>query len=112
MVGRKALVELSEQIFTTESYCRADLSKPESVEKIVTFLNARKIARLRGVIHNAALGWVGEMAEQALENVKMLTEVNLVAPIRLTQTLWNRAERVIFLPVPGKRAIRFMCRIC
>ena len=37
MVGRKALVELSEQIFTTESYCQADLSKPESAEKIVAF---------------------------------------------------------------------------
>ena len=97
MVGRKALAELSEQIFTAESYCEADLSKPESVEKIVAFLNARKIERLRGVIHNAALGWVGEMAEQALENVKMLTEVNLVAPIRLTQALWNRTERVIFI---------------
>ena len=97
MVGRKALAELNEEMFTARNYCQADLSMPDAVQRIVAFLDAQKMVRLRGVIHNAGLGWVGELAEQSAGNVEMLTEVNLVVPIRLTQALWNRAQRVVFI---------------
>ena len=97
MVGRKALAQLNAEIFTAENYCQADLSKPESTEVILAFLKAQKMVRLRAVIHNAAVGWVGELAEQLAENVEMLTEVNLVATMRLTQALWHRTQRVVFI---------------
>ena len=97
MVGRKALAEVQEEMFTSRNYCQADLSRPDAVQRIVSFLDGQKTVRLRGVIHNAGLGWVGELAEQSAENVEILTEVNLVAPIRLTQALWDRAERVVFI---------------
>ena len=97
MVGRKALAELNQEIFLARNYCQADLSRPEAAERIGAFLEAQAVTRLRGVIHNAALGWVGDLAEQSAEDVEMLTEVNLVAPIRLTQALWNRTQRVVFI---------------
>ena len=97
MVGRKALAELNEEMFTARNYCQTDLSEEESTEKIIAYLEAQKVTRLRGVIHNAGIGWVGELAEQSAENVEMLTAVNLLAPVRLTQALWGRTQRVIFI---------------
>ena len=97
LVGRKAHAELTDGLFSTERYCQADLAEPAAVEKIVAFLGERNLLQLRGIIHNAALGWVGDLADQTAENVRLLTEVNLIAPLRLSQALWQRTERIVFI---------------
>lgn len=97
MVGRRGLADLEPGFFNDQNYCQADLGSSDAAAKIVAFLDERGIGRLAGVVHNAALGWVGGIAEQSEENVAMLIEVNLVAPIRLTQAVWDRTDRFVFI---------------
>ena len=84
LVGRKPLAELNDALFTSQNYCRCDLSSPNCDEVVASFLEKANITKLDLLIHNAGVGYYGEVAAQSAESVDELLNVNTVAPIRLT----------------------------
>ncbi|MBW7883343.1 MAG: SDR family NAD(P)-dependent oxidoreductase [Caldilineaceae bacterium] len=92
LVGRRPLEELDRRLFTLATYCRVDLSHPDCAEAIAAWLDARGIAALDLVIHNAGLGYVGAIAAQPEDNLRALVDVNLWAPITLTHRLYERVR--------------------
>lgn len=51
-------------LLTSGAYCQVDLARPEAAAAISLFLDERGINRLDVLIHNAAVGWYGPIAEQ------------------------------------------------
>ena len=82
-------------------YCRADLSKPGAVDKIDAFLKENGIESLDRVVHNAAIGFYGTVADQTPASIDELIAVNLELPIELTRRLYPRLKqargRVVFV---------------
>lgn len=89
LVGRRALSELKDPLFTDETYCRADLAETGG-ECIAEFLDARGIEPVDHLIHNAALGFHGPVEAQSPESIRALVAVNLSAPMAITQALLPR----------------------
>ena len=54
------------------------------------FLTARAVANLDILVHNAAIGWYGPVAQQNAASIDALLAVNLRAPIALTHALLPR----------------------
>ncbi|MEO0560944.1 MAG: SDR family NAD(P)-dependent oxidoreductase, partial [Chloroflexota bacterium] len=99
LVGRRALDTLDDPFFTPDNYCRTDLAEPDAPEHITAFLTEHSIATLDLVIHNAGVGFVGELTEQTSENVMTLVNVNFRAPVMVTHALIDqlRGGRVAFV---------------
>lgn len=93
LVGRKPLSALRDPLFSTETYCRADLADPDCAEPVRAFLTAHDIDRLDLVIHNAGVGYAGEIARQSPASIDTLLAVNLWAPVALTHLLLPRLRR-------------------
>lgn len=77
-------------LLTSGAYCQADLARPEAAGAISLFLDERGINRLDVLIHNAAVGWYGPIAEQSAAAIAEALAVNLRAPIALTHALLPR----------------------
>lgn len=97
LVGRRPLDALDPDIFTPETYCRCDLAQPAAAGQIRDFVAASGLLTLDLLVHNAAIGAYGPVAEQSPAAIRELLAVNLRAPINLSQALlpWLR-------PVGGK----------
>ncbi len=110
LIGRKSPDALSDERFTQDTYCQADLSSPESVPIISSFLVRQNIQRLHLVIHNAAVGFYGTVEAQPDDKLQALLQTNLYSPIHLTQAvlpLMKPSDKLVFvssvaasLPVP------------
>ena len=89
LLGRRPWRELSHLAadFSPEDYCRADLSRPDCVSRVTEFLTKRGINRLDVIIHNAGVGFFGRSETQPSASINQLIDINLVAPITLTQAL-------------------------
>ena len=98
LVGRKPLAALAgtagadtpaadTDLFTPTTYCQADLSAPQCHLVIGTWLTGHQVERLDVVIHNAGLGYVGDLARQDAESIAQLVAVNVRAPIAVTHQL-------------------------
>ena len=97
LLGRRewaALAHLNKE-FDEADYCQADLSRSDSAEIVHQFLQDRAIQQLDLIVHNAGVGYYGTIADQSAESINQLVDVNLVAPIALTQMLRP------FLPAQG-----------
>jgi short-subunit dehydrogenase len=86
LVGRTPLSELP-TFFHVGNYCQADLAQPEAVVQVRDFIAQHDIHNLDVVIHNAAVGYYGDVRAQSDDNIKTLLEVNLHAPLALTHGL-------------------------
>ena len=97
LLGRREWVALSHlnTEFEAADYCQADLSQPDSAEIVRQFLQDRAINQLDLLIHNAGVGYYGAIADQSAASINQLIDVNLLAPIALTQVLRP------FLPTQG-----------
>lgn len=87
LVGRRPLGTLNDPLFTSTTYCEADLNQPNSGERIIAFCHDQGISTLDYLVHNAGVGYVGAIETQDSESIRELVAVNLAAPIRLTQPL-------------------------
>ncbi|GIK57461.1 MAG: SDR family NAD(P)-dependent oxidoreductase [Chloroflexi bacterium] len=90
LVGRRPLADLSEPIFTPDTYCQADLARPQAIAQITDFLDQQQIGALHGLVHNAAVGYYGDLNGQPAASIDDLLAINLLTPIRLTQALRPR----------------------
>lgn len=92
LVGRRPLDGLDPQLFNADTYCRCDLALPEASACISDFVAASGLVTLDLLIHNAALGAYGPVAEQSPATIQELLAVNVRAPIALSHTLlpWLR----------------------
>jgi len=89
-VGRRAPHDPAAALFGPGTYCRADLATEAGVESVPAFLDAVGVESLDVVVHNAALGFVGDVPAQSPASIVELVEVNLQAPIALTHALLPR----------------------
>ncbi len=87
LIGRRDLSTLTDPLFTPNAYCQADLSAPEAIAKLLAYLHAQEVQTLDYVIHNAGVGYVGDVSAQSPENIQTLLQVNTYAPIQLTHAL-------------------------
>ncbi|GAB4215524.1 MAG: hypothetical protein OHK0022_55530 [Roseiflexaceae bacterium] len=87
LVGRRALEQLDDPLFTPTSYCRADLARRDCAAPVEVFLRAQAIDRLDLLIHNAAQGSYGPLEQQPPAQIDTLIDVNLRAPVELTYAL-------------------------
>lgn len=101
LVGRRPLASLAAPLFTPQTYCQADLSKPRASDQIANWLQWQQISQIDWLIHNAGSGYFGSVAKQDGSNLCQLLIVNLYMPIRLTQQLFpwlNHGDgQVIFI---------------
>lgn len=89
LLGRRTWQELPHLAadFSPDDYCRADLSRPDCVSRVTEFLTKRGINRLDVIIHNAGVGFYGRCETQPSTSINELIDINLVAPVALTQAL-------------------------
>lgn len=112
LVGRRPLTDLDPDLFTPSRYCRADLGHGDAVATICRHLDERAGGPPDLVIHNAGVGWIGDIADQSAASIRALVTVNLWTPIALTRallaSLGPRRGKVVFIgsiaaaiPCPG-----------
>lgn len=89
-VGRRALPATLASSILPQDYCAVDLSDAAAAKTIHDFLDSRQVAHLDILVHNAALGWCGPVAQQSAASIDELLRVNLYAPIALTHALLPR----------------------
>jgi short-subunit dehydrogenase len=87
LLGRKPLSKLSDKLFHDHAYCQCDLSKPNCAEVVQEWLEIEGIASLDLLIHNAGVGYYGNLLRQSDKSLDELLQTNLYAPIRLTHAL-------------------------
>src|SRR5690606_18379365 len=111
-VGRRPLAVLDPDFFTPESYCQVDLALPDAAQRVAAWLDERGIGALDLLIHNAGIGYVGDLESQEPDNIRALIDVNLWAPISLSHALFPRLQaaqaRCVFISsvaadMPGPR---------
>jgi short-subunit dehydrogenase len=87
LLGRRDISSLDHAIFTPANYCRVDLAQPYCAQIVQQFLQLQQIDQLDLLIHNAALGAYGPVAQQTPQSIQALIAVNLRAPVALTHAL-------------------------
>lgn len=101
LIGRRPLAALAPPLFTSDTYCQADLSQSGCAATIAEFLRVQRIARLDLLIHNAGVGYYGPVERQPSASVEELIAVNLRTPIALTHALLPLLEaargRLVFI---------------
>jgi short-subunit dehydrogenase len=93
LIGRRPLDELSDPLFTSDTYCQADLAAGDCADRMKAWLADRQIDRLDLLINNAGTGYVGPVAEQSPESIRTVEAVNLRAPLAITHALLPLVER-------------------
>ncbi|MFO7634382.1 MAG: SDR family NAD(P)-dependent oxidoreductase [Caldilinea sp.] len=93
LLGRRPPDTLDPTFFTEESYCRVDLAQPDAHQIVVDWLKRHDITALDLVIHNAGVGYVGDVASQSDASIMALVNVNLWAPIALSHALFPFVQR-------------------
>lgn len=92
LVGRREPADVQppafeDGLFTPATYCQADLSLPDSPERVAAFLTAQGISAVDVLVHNAALGYIQPWQDQTAESITALFDVNFWAPVALTRRL-------------------------
>ncbi len=98
LIGRKEKPQ--SELFQSTLYIQADLSQLDNVLKILKTLEREGVQHLDLLIHNAALGYYGNVAKQGNKNIDELLQVNLYTPIALTKALLNHLQpkgKVVFI---------------
>lgn len=91
---------------------KADLSKPDEVQKLVDKL---KLERLSVLVNNAGVGFKGDTVGLTTEQIRLTCLVNIFSPMALVQglsqtlvsnrtTIVNIGSSVGFFPLPGMSA--------
>lgn len=93
LIGRRALDDLDDPLFSAANYCRADLARPGCENIVEAWLEERGIEQVDLLIHNAGTGYAGAAQEQSVESIREVTELNFVTPIALTHRLLPRLAR-------------------
>lgn len=101
LIGRRPLAELDPAIHGSEAYCQADLSQPDSSQRILDWLTDRQIDRIDRLIHCAGIGYYGSLEQQSAASIRALIDINLRAPVGLTHALLPRVAvaqgRIVFI---------------
>jgi short-subunit dehydrogenase len=89
-VGRRPFPAALAGHIEPDDYCTVDLSSSDASAIVQRLLDARGLAELDILVHNAAVGWYGPAAQQTGASIDELLTVNLYAPIALTHALLPR----------------------
>jgi short-subunit dehydrogenase len=88
LIGRRSIDQLEDALFTPTTYCQADLSQPDCITKITSFLIKQNITTIDIAIQNAGIGYYGPIDQQSTESIQNILTVNLTAPLKLSQALY------------------------
>jgi short-subunit dehydrogenase len=99
LVGRRPLLTLDDPLFTEATYCQADLTHQDCADVVYEWLQTHDVQHLDLLIHNAGVGYYGDVAAQSPTNIQELVAVNLRAPVELTHRLLPYIERgsIVFI---------------
>ena len=89
-VGRRPFPPTLAGHIEPDDYCTVDLSSSDAAAVVQRLLDARGLAELDILVHNAAVGWYGPASQQTGASIDELLTVNLYAPIALTHALLPR----------------------
>ena len=98
LIGRQPKPDSA--LFHNALYIQCDLAKSDASTLIANALKQEDIHHLDLLIHNAALGYYGNVAKQSNKNLAELLQVNLYTPIALTKALLNHLQpqsKVVFI---------------
>ncbi len=98
LIGRQSKPE--SPLFQNALYIQYDLNKPDVAIQIANALKQENIHHLDLLIHNAAMGYYGHVAKQSNKNLDELLQINLYAPIAITQAFFNHLKptgKVVFI---------------
>jgi short-subunit dehydrogenase len=87
LIGRRPLATLDDPLFTPHTYCQIDLAAPGFTPDLTAWLAEREINTLDWVLLNAATGYIGDLADQPIDQVRRLLWTNLWANLELTRML-------------------------
>lgn len=93
LVGRRPLSDLTDPLFTPETYCRSDLSQPDAAGTVARWLKENDLETLDVLVNNAGTGYYGPVEEESKDDIRNLVAVNLRAPIALTYALMPHLRR-------------------
>lgn len=93
LVGRRPFPPQPSSLFTPQTYCQADLARPDAADTIASWLATHGIDTLDLLIHNAGTGYFGSLAGQPLDQIDELLTVNLHSPIAITHRLFNWLQK-------------------
>ena len=110
LVGRRGIGALDGALFGEDTYCQADLLQSDCAERVCEFLRVQKIEVVDLAIQNAGVGYYGSVADQTVESIREVMEVNLLAPMRLVHALASQVKQAngkhVFI---GSMAHAFPC---
>ncbi|MFN8466975.1 MAG: SDR family NAD(P)-dependent oxidoreductase [Caldilineaceae bacterium] len=89
-VGRRPFPPALAGHIQPDDYCTVDLGSSDAAALVQRLLDARGLAELDILVHNAAVGCYGPAAQQTGASIDELLTVNLYAPIALTHALLPR----------------------
>ncbi|MFO7776084.1 MAG: SDR family NAD(P)-dependent oxidoreductase, partial [Candidatus Hydrogenedentota bacterium] len=93
LVGRRPPEVLRDAGFEDALYCQVDLAQPTCAETVEAFLEQHGVNAVHRLIHNAGVGYFGDIQDQFAESITELLQTNIQAPIELTWTLLPWLER-------------------
>jgi short-subunit dehydrogenase len=93
LIGRRPLAELDSRLFQPENYCQVDLREAQASAVISTFLAERRINQIDLLIQSAGIGSYGPIEQEQAATIDAILETNLIAPLRLTHTLFPQLAR-------------------
>lgn len=70
----------------------ADLAEEAGLRRVMAGLNVEGIDPAGVIIHNAGINATGKFEDTPLAQQKAVVDINLVAPLKLTQALWERGD--------------------
>ena len=94
-------------------YCQCDLSKAKCSEKIIKNIQKLSWDTLDHLVHNAAIGYVGNVNGQTSDTIEVMIEANLKTPLALSHALFpllaKREGSVCFIgsTIKGRAAPKF-----
>ncbi len=93
LIGRRPLSALTDPIFSDATYCQTNLADENCAAELSSWLYEHSISEIDLVIHNAAIGYVGTIAAQPIDNLRDQIKINLWAPMALSHMLFPLVAR-------------------
>jgi len=84
LVGKRDAANVQSELAVKQHYLSANLDGPAGIECIAQAIDDLGWDGIDMIIHNAAIGWIGQSKDQPWSSIDELLCVNCVAPIAIT----------------------------
>jgi len=84
LVGKRSATSFPVELEAHHRYISANLNSTNGIAQVAASVDSLGWDSVDMIIHNAAIGWVGQSKDQPWSNIEEILNVNCVAPIALT----------------------------